>query len=219
MPTGPTVKRVTPSTLDALIPGTQRTVALEVSGFELVRELRLDDIPVDPQRYRIVSSALVLLDMPQVPSLGSHLLTLSDSVVDSSVPLEVVATAAPKYELGTGDARNVIERRDGLSFLVAGPVGSLQRVYASLSDLPSTSPWVTLGIGNQATSLFFMGQFQIPAAGWLEVLVPPSALPLPDLAGLVLHSQTFTFAFPAPFETSNLQSIELVLRAGRIRQR
>lgn len=33
------------------------------------------------------------------------------------------------------------------------------------------------------------------------------------------NSQTFTFAYPAPFAASNLPSIGLVLRAGRIRQR
>jgi hypothetical protein len=174
-------------------------------------------VAIDPARYRIVSSALLLLDMPQTASLGAHDITVSDGAVDVSMQITVVAPATPRYELGRGDALNVVERRDGLSYIVAGPVGSVQRVYVSLSNLPSTSPHGNLAIGDQFASLFFVGQYAIPAAGWLEVITPAAALPNPGVAGILFYSQTLELA-PGPFRTSNLQSVELVERTGGVRR-
>ena len=121
-----------------------------------------------------------------------------------------VAPAHPRYQLGSGDALQVIDRDDGLSFLLGGPVGSVQRVYASTSNIPSTNTYVDLALGNQYTQLVLGGQFVIPAAGWLRVNVPPAALFDPGPSGLVLYSQTFALHFPAPFEVGELQSMQLV---------
>jgi len=218
IPLAPEIARVTPTTIEALLPGTNPTVALDGTGLDLVTTVLLDDVAIAPARYRIVSSALILLDMPQTASLGAHEITVSDGAVDVSMNVTVVAPATPKYELGTGDALNPVERRDGLSYIVAGPVGSVQRVYVSLSDRPSTSPYGNLAIGDQFASLFFVGQYAIPAAGWLRVTTPAAALPLPGLAGIVFYSQTLELTGPAPFRASNLQSIELVERAGSVRR-
>ena len=76
--------------------------------------------------------------------------------------------------------------------------------------MPSTNAYVGLGIGNHFTNLFKGGQYVIPAAGWLQVNIPSSALPDPGASGTIFYSQTLELAFPTPFAVSNVQSIQMV---------
>jgi len=214
----PDLDGVTPALVEALVPGTAQTVALSGIGLASTTSVSLDGVKIDPSRYTIVSSALILLDMPQASSLGAHELSVSNGEASDSFGVTVVAPATPKYELGTGEPGNMVEWRDGLAYILAGPVGSVQAVFASQSNLPSTNSHVSLGLGNQFTSLSYVGRFVIPAAGWLQVNVPAAALRNPGLAGRVVYSQAIEIAFPTPFDVSNLQSIRLVERGGSVAQ-
>ena len=208
--TAPNVTAVTPATIPALVPGTAKNVALRGQGLDLASGVLLDGVPIDASRYTIVSSALILLDMPQSSSLGAHTLGVTDGATTDEFPIEIVAPAEPVYQLGSGEALNVVDRDDGLTLILSGPVGSVQRLLGSLSNLPSANSFLSLEIGNQFTSLIQGGQYVIPASGWLRLDLPAAALPDPGPSGMVLYSQTFRLAFPKPFAVSNLQSIELV---------
>jgi hypothetical protein len=104
----------------------------------------------------------------------------------------------------------VVDRDNGLPFILSGQPGTVHRLFASLSNLPSSNAYVSFDIGNNFTDLVDGGSYTIPAKGWLQVFVPNTVLADPGPGGLTFYSQTFEQQFPAPFDVSNLQSMVLV---------
>jgi len=206
----PDITAVTPATIDALIPGTDQTITITGTDLDLTTELRLDGVAIELARYTIVDASTITLDMPQTATLGQHELAVTDGATVDAFAVTVVAPATPRYELGSGDPGNAVDRDLGLTLLIAGVPGRRERVYASLSSVPSVNGSFTLDIGNHFTNLFNGGEFVIPAAGWLRVDVPTALLPDPGPAGLVFFSQTVEMRLPRPFADGNLQSIRLV---------
>jgi hypothetical protein len=206
----PNVTNITPSTIDALIPGTAETIQLTGTDLDLTISVTLDGAAIAASRWTIVNPTLITLDMPQAPTLGAHDLGVTDGFVLDELAVTIVAPATPKYEMGTGDALNVVDRDNGLPLILSGVPGRQHRVYASLSNLPSNSPAYNLEIGNNFTNLYDGGQYVIPASGWLQLTVPTSALPDPGPGGAVFYSQTAEIFLPKPFDDSNVQSMTLV---------
>jgi hypothetical protein len=207
----PDITNVTPSTIDALIPGTIETVTLTGTNFLLVTDVLLDGVAIDPSRYTVLNASTITLDMPQANGLGVRNLGVTDGVNTDTFPITIVVPSSPKYELGTGDQLNVVDRDNGLPFIVCGDVGSLHYVYASPSNLPSSNAFASFDIGNNFTQLTLAGIFTIPAKGWFSVLVPTSALPNPGAGSQTWYSQSLELdGSPAPFPSSNFQSIVLV---------
>ena len=206
----PALVSVTPDTLECLIPGTARTIALGGTHMDLVSEVWLDGFPLPAARWAHVDAGKLVLDMPQAATLGVHTLHVSDGATSDQLGVTIVAPNGPRFELGTGDALNAVDRDAGLRLRIAGPVGSAVRVLASRSDLASTNPWISLALGNGFKDLYDGGTWLVPAAGWLEVVVPTSALPLVPPGGQIFFSQAYAPSLPAPFVTSELQSILLV---------
>jgi hypothetical protein len=203
----PDITSVTPSTIDALIPGTDQTIVITGTNLDLTTDLQLDGGSIAASRYTIVNATTITLDMPQASTLGSHNLGVTDGVVTDTFGVTIVAPALPKYELGNGDPLNVVNASAGMSFIVSGVPGRLHRVYASLSNLPSNNSRFSLDIGNGFTNLYNGGQYVIPASGWVQINVPSSALPVPIPGGILFYSQTAEILLPAPYDDSNLQSI------------
>jgi len=208
--TSPTIAGVDPVFIEALIPGTAQTIQITGVNLDLTTDVLIDGAPIPASRYTIVNDTLITLDMPQVATLGVHALSVTDGGTPSDFNVTIVASSVPTLEMGTGDALNIVDRDNGLPIVVAGPVGNTQRILASGSNLPSTNAYVSLGIGNNFTNLFSGGQVTIPAKGWVQINVPTAALPDPGMAMLTFYSQTFELEFPAPFATSNVQSMVLV---------
>lgn len=209
-PDHPHLAAVTPSSVPVLEPGTARTVTLTGTGLDLVTELALDCTAIDPARYVIVDSTKILVDLPQAAFFGDNWLTAGDGVYSDTIRVFIGAAAAPVLQFGPGDPLAVVDRDDGLSIVLAGQPGSVQYFFASTSDLPSTNAYGTLAIGNQFTDLFRGPRITIPASGWYEITLPPSALPDPGPDGLTIFAQTLRLRFPPPFLFSNVQSIRLV---------
>ncbi len=208
--THPDIASVTPASIEALIPGTAETITLTGTDLDLTTAVLLDGVGISPARYTIVNATTITLDMPQASSLGLHDLGVTDGAVTDEFQVTIVAPALPKYELGTGDPLNVVDRDNGLPFIVSGVVGSSHRILASRSNLPSTSAFISLGIGNNFTQLIEGATFVIPAAGWLQVVVPTGSLVDPGPVGKTFFSQTFELTFPTPLDVSNVQSMMLV---------
>jgi hypothetical protein len=206
----PDLVSVTPDTIECLIPGTARTITLAGTDLDLVTEVQLDGFALPAGRWELVDASKLVLDMPQAATLGVHTLHVSDGSTSDQLGVTIVAPSGPRYELGSGDALNAVDRDAGLRLRLAGPVGSAVRVLASKSDLPSVNPWISLAIGNGFKDLYDGGTWIIPAAGWLEVVVPTSALPSVPPGGQVFFSQAYRPALPAPFATSAPQSIVLL---------
>jgi hypothetical protein len=206
----PNITGISPSTIDALIPGTAETITITGTDLDLTTSLLIDGSPIAASRYTIVNATTITLDMPQVATLGAHDIGATDGVATDNFSVTIVAPATPQYELGNGDVLNVVDRTNGLPFILAGTPGSVHVVYASTSNVPSVNSAVSLDLGNNFTELLNGGSYVIPAAGWLQITVTPAQLPIPPLAGTTYYSQTYDQTFPLPFDTSSLQSIVLV---------
>lgn len=207
----PTILSVTPSTLDALIPGTAQTVTISGLNLDTTTDVLLDGAPIAPSRYTLVNASTITLDMPQASSLGSHDLGVTDGGTTDNFGVTIVANASITYELGNGDALNVVDRSNGLNYIVAGTPGKTHRVTASVSNLPSVIPGVIdLALGNNFTMIFTGLDHTIPAQGWLSVFIPSGALVDPGPGGQIYYSQTVELGGGAPFPTSGLQSMTLV---------
>jgi hypothetical protein len=135
---------------------------------------------------------------------------VSDGFVTDAFPITVAAPATPRFELASGGELEPVDRDGGLSFRLGGQPGSVHRIYASFFPLPSQNPYVSLGIGDRFSSLFFVGEYAISAFGWVEVSFPPSALPDPGAAGTFFYAQAIDLTFPVPLDASNVQSILMV---------
>jgi len=221
-PPRPDITDVTPSVIEALIPGTVQTITLTGRHLDLVRSVSLDGVEISPSRYTIVDAATITLDMPQASSLGTHVLGVTDGVGRASpaslgpsaqVPrgpttdtfsVTIVEPATPKLEWGTGDAFNVIDRDDGLDMIVSGAVGTLHVVRAS----PHAPPTFAHFFRPLDMPLVDAGSYVIPAEGWLSVHL--DGLPDPALVGTTWFARSFAIVKPKPYPASNDQSITLV---------
>ncbi|HUR28116.1 MAG TPA: hypothetical protein VM509_08010, partial [Planctomycetota bacterium] len=195
---------------DALIPGEQNTLAIFGTGLDLTTSVLLDGERIDPARYAILGSSVISLDMPSTSRLFAHELAVTNGLVTSKFPIALVTPPVARLELGNGNAFNVIDRDDGLSYVISGPVGSLQLVMLSGSSVPSANATMVLDIGNQFSDLTRIGFAVIPAQGWLRVHVPSASLPTPPAAGMPLFSQAVELVSTTPYRASNAQSIWLI---------
>jgi hypothetical protein len=204
----PVLDSVAPASIEVLLPGTARTVALQGAQLDRTAELLLDGVPVERSRWEAVEDATILLDMPQA-ELGVHELAVSDGLSASSAGIEVVVPLGPRLELGDGDPQGVVYRDEGLRLRYAGRPGSAQVLLVSRDGRPSQNALVSLELGNGFTSLVRAGTYTIPARGWLELSV--AGLPDPGPGGTLWYAQSVELP-SAPggrLAASNLQSIFL----------
>jgi len=207
--TAPDISNVSPSVIDALIPGSGQSITITGSNFLQMTDLLIDGTPIDPLAYGVLDDNTIALDMPQVASLGSHSLGATDGVDTDEFFVTVVAPSSPKLQWGTGDALNVVDRDNGLTIRLSGTVGTVHHVYVSFSNTPSVNGFVNFGIGANFSDLTNIGHFAIPASGVFTLNVPTGNILDPGPGGLTLYSQSFQFTGPAPFPVSNVQSIFL----------
>jgi hypothetical protein len=205
----PDLASIAPATIEALAPGTDYGVTLTGTDLDFTTEILLDGVAIAPSRWVLVDPTTIAVDMPQVATLGAHTLGVGNGIASESLPITIAANAQPALQLASGDPFASVDRDDGLTILIAGPVGSVQRIYVSGSDQPSVNAWFSLALGAQFTQLVNAGQVTIPAKGWLQIDVPTAALPDPGAGSFVFYGQAVELAFPAPFDAGNLQSMEL----------
>src|SRR5262245_46302447 len=201
--THPDITDVTPSIIDALIPGTEQTITLTGTDFDLATDVLLDGVPIDGERYTIVDANTITLDMPQASSLGAHNLGVTDGAVTDQFSVTIVSPATPKLQWGTGDALNTIVRANGLDIIVSGQVGTAHAVRGS----PVAPPTLNKYIRPIDMILIDAGTYVIPAEGWLQVHL--GDLPDPAVVGSTWFARSFELTPPKPFPTRNDQSITL----------
>jgi hypothetical protein len=199
----PDITSVTPTTIDALIPGTAETITLTGTNLDLATAVLLDGVGIPPSRYTIVGPTTITLDMPQASSLGAHNLGVTDGPTTDQFAVTIVAPATPKLEWGTGDALNVIDRDNGLDMIVSGIPGRAHAVRGSPNGPPSLRR-----IRPIDQILIDAGTYVIPPAGWLAIHL--DHLPDPALVGSTWFAKSFDLTPPKPFPSSNDQSITLV---------
>ncbi len=202
----PDIASVSPTTIEALIPGTAETVTFTGTNLNLATAVLLDGLTIDPARYTVVGPSTITLDMPQADSLGLHELAVTDGTITDVFPVTIVAVPAARLEWGSGDPLNVVDRDDGLDMILAGAVGELHAVRGSPSGPPAQPTLARLAPPGQV--LVDAGSFVIPAQGWIAVHL--GNLPDPMVVGSTWSGKSFVIAQPRPFAESNDQSITLV---------
>jgi hypothetical protein len=206
----PDLLGTTQEVLPVLSPGPVQDVVVQGTNLTQITSLALDGVALDPARYTLVNDGMLTLDLPQVAGADAHDLSATDGVHTDVIELTLAAPLVPQLEFEDGTPLVVVDRDDGLTFRLAGPVGIQQQIYLSPSNVPSTLPYVNLALGNNFTELIRGPRFVLPTQGLLEVHVPPELLPVPPPGGLTFYAQTLMIRPPLPFRTSNLQSFVLV---------
>jgi len=200
----PDITNVTPSSIDALIPGTAQTVTITGTDLDLVTSVKLDGVAMPGSRYTIVDPTTITVDMPQASGLGAHNLSVTDGAVSDQFSVTIVAPASAKLEWGNGDPLNTVDRDLGLDMIVSGTPGQVHLVRGSPSGPPTVSRLARVDV----PSLYDAGSYVIPAKGWLSVHI--GGLPDPAVVGATWYAKSFVIAAPRPFATSNDQTITLV---------
>lgn len=202
---------VVPDHTESLVPGTGRTITLQGHGLDRTRALFIDGVETEPWRYDIPSSTELRLDLPQLTGVGPFSLCVVDDLDSALKVVDVRTPAGSVLEIGQGDelSTTISQARGDVVFArVAGPVGSIQYVYASLSPVPSSNRFVSLALGNQFRELVRFRRLSIPAEGWVDVgYYAPLEL---GTAPATIYAQSLRMAAPLPFRTSNLVVLQLV---------
>ena len=198
---------VTPSTIEALDPGTAQSVT--IGGFQLdsTTSIELNSVPVDSARWTAVDDETITIDMPQ-GLLGTNTLELSDGSDTVAINIDIVEVSSPKLELGTGDPANVVPDGSTMNILVAGTVATAHRIYYSTSNVPSIHPLADFDLGNNFTNFFFGAIFTIGSEGYTQFGAPVTFV---GGSPTIFYSQAIDVTTPpAPkFGVSNLQSVTL----------
>jgi len=201
------VTGISPANIPALVPGTAETVTLTGSGFLGVQQVMFFippiDTQIDPSRWTIVNDTTITIDMPQALQLGSIPITVFDGQNFASINGNFVEVSSPQLQLGNGDAFNIVDTDFGMEVIVAGQVGSLHYLFGSANALPSSSPSVNLDIGNNFSSLIFLGTVTIGPDGYTTLNFTPAQLPNPPNA-IVRYAQSIQLTLPTPVPVSNL---------------
>jgi hypothetical protein len=200
----PNITSITPSSIEALIPGTAQTITITGTDLDLTTAVLLDLVAIPSSRYTIVDPNTITLDMPQTSSLGAHNLGVTDGPVTDEFSVTIVTVSTPQLEWGTGDAGNNVSRAAGLDMLIAGVPGEFYSVLGS----PNGSPTLDRNLYD-TNGRRIRVQRTIPAAGWIAVHLDSADLPAPAL-GDNWFAKSFRIAAPRPFQTSNDQTITFV---------
>lgn len=206
-PSNPTIVGISPSTVEALEPGTSLNVLLSGNDFNNNTEVRVEGILVDSF---LLGRTQLAFNMPQVPLLGTATIEVREGSNADTTTIAVVECSQPRLQLGNGNPVNPLAIGvDPLRVVAAGPVGSLIYSVYSESNLPSVWPGlVSLDLGNSFQSIPLLGIVSIGAQGWIEVTLPPV---VGGLAGQVFYAQGANLTSPGmPLDVTNLQSILLV---------
>ncbi len=177
-------------------------------NLDLTLDVLVDGQAVERSRWTWFDAATLLLDMPQVASLGVHSIGVTDGLSTDASDVVIVEPAAPRLELDSGDPLGVVDRDGGLDLRLGGRPGSVHFLFVSPDLVPSRNAFASFDIGNGFSSLLAAGSRTIPAQGWIAVTIP--TLPDPGALGMTWYAQSVALEGSRPFPVSNLQSIVLV---------
>ena len=196
-----TMTGVSPSPIPVLIPGTAETVTISGTGFNNTIELSLDLVPLSTSIYTVVDDETITIDMPKV-QVGPHTFSMTRGSDFAFLPVTVAAATGPILQAGNGNTANPVG--SSVDITVAGPIGELEYVCWSLSNLPSVFlPFAQLEIGNNFSDFNLLNTYVIPPEGCITETFPLN----PGFA--VIYTQALTLDQGLPAVDSNVSSFLL----------
>jgi hypothetical protein len=196
------ISSISPAIVDALVPGTGKTVTITGSAFTTATTVEVDGVPLASTAYAYMSNSQIQLDMPQLATLGPHTITVRAAGASAVATIDVAPPATPKFQAGTGDPGNVVGPFAGVDLILSGQPGTVHWLWYSFSSVPSTHPLLVFAMGNNFTDLYEVAFYTIPSSGW--VMVNES---LVGLAFVDIYGQSLDVNAGLPAQVSNLQHI------------
>ncbi len=194
-----TLTGIVPSVVDSLIPGTAETVTLTGTGFDATVSVSVNLVPLPASSFTVVNDTTITLDMPQVSALGALTILVQKGAEFAADLITVNAPSGPVLQAGNGDPANTVA--GSVDITMAGPVGQLQYLMYSLSNVPSVFlPYAQLDIGNNFSDLNLIASYVMPASSWQTVTLPLNP------SFLLVYTQTMTLAQGLPAADSNVSS-------------
>ena len=198
-----TITGITPGTVESLIPGTAETVTISGTGFDSSVVLSIDLVGIPGSQYTVVDDETITLDMPQTAGLGTRTFAIQKGSELKFSSINVVAPSGPTLQAGNGDPLNTVST--SVTITVAGPVGELEYVVYSSSNLPSVFlPFAQLEVGNNFSDFNLLNTYTIPASGWTSEVIPLAPL------AATLYTQALTLDQGLPVADSNVSSFTIV---------
>ena len=203
-----TITQLTPGFVLPLDPGTDQSVTLSGAGFRGATSVVLEPgVQLDSSQWSLVDDNTITLDMPQASALGLQTLTVSEGSSPAQISFNVVPSSLPILQVGSGDALNPVRMGETLTLILSGSVGSTQRIYYSLSDLPSQHALIELELGNGFSDIRVGPTVSIGPAGTATLSMPLAFSGSPT----AVYAQCVDLSAGASpqFAVSNLQSVLL----------
>jgi len=207
------VSSISPSSVDALVPGSTQTLTINGSGFTPAVTVSVDGSPLVglPSPYTYVSPTQITFDMPQMNRLGNVTVQVTVGTSSDTGTVTVTAPSSPKLQMGTGDEPVSLFSFVGADVTMSSQPADLFILLFSASPLSSINPGtVSLGIGNNFTSLFIGGFYSVSGStAWTKVNIPFSGIAPGSefyFQGIALPSGSVTLPVPA----SNRQHVKVL---------
>lgn len=203
---------VTPTSVPALIPGTAKTVQIAGNGFDPTSNATVvvGGVTLPQSSIDVTSTNLILIDMPQVPQLGTVSLSVTQGANTATAQIDVVAPTDPVLQCGNGNANNVVLGAAGVTVTLAGQPGDVMLVpWSTLSGQSNQFGVVFLDLGSGFTILHYAGPnlvFTIPPEGWTSFVQPTPVAP----TNLTIYAQAVRLTGGAPYDTSDRQVFVLL---------
>jgi hypothetical protein len=210
---GLSITSISPSTVNALIPGSTQTISIVGTGFTPTATIEVDGTILSgiPSPFTYVSSSLLTMDMPQVNNLGSVDVKVTVGASNVTEQMTVVEPALPLLQAGTGDEPVSVFSFGGLAMTMSSEANDQFMLFWSPSGSASVLPGVVnLEIGNGFTQIYQIGTFAInPTQAWNEVSLSLTGAPPQTtlfLEGVAIRASGLAF----PVDSSNRQEIFVI---------
>jgi autotransporter-associated beta strand protein len=194
--------------MDAVVIDGPGVVTVTGQNFSGTTSVKVDGIQLTsfPPQFSIPNDSTLIFIMPLVSHLGAIAVDITNATGTTGTTVDVVANSSPTVEMKSSDPGFLIQGL-GLQLIVGSQVGDILVVEGSPELLSSSLPGIAdFAIGNNFSSLFLLGAPAIPSAGYQELVIPMSGLPIGmkihvQAAGLLLSD---SYAFPTTM--SNVQT-------------
>jgi subtilisin family serine protease len=206
------ITSISPSTVDALIPGSGQTVSINGTGFKATTQVAVDGVALGgfPSPYTYVNSTLITFDMPTLTKLGPVSVDVTEGLSSDSSTVTVAPPATPKLQIGTGDEPVTLFSFSGADVTVSAQPSDLFLLYFSSDLISSPLPGiVTFSIGNNFTTLWSGGFYVIdPTQAWTGVNIPFSGIPA--LSEFYFQGVALSASPTFPLAVSNTQHVRVI---------
>ena len=201
---GLTISSISPSTIDAVNPGTSQFVTITGSGFTAFTELVIDGQILFgiPSPFTVVDSSTITFSPPLVSKLGAVEVKVQEGLGSDTASITYQANSPITLEAGDGNEPVSVFGFTGVD--VVGGMAPGQRFILGMSStlLPSVHPKATIDIGAGFTDLVNLGIHVVGPAGYTTVHVAPPYGPGTDFWFQAVH---IDISGGPPYPASNLQ--------------